>query len=104
MDNTAKSTLKLVEKELIKFSSYESVRSTLSKYSIGAYDKELVEKLLVILATEFRHNLERIGSGLPEDDTEASVVVNRRASSNKRGRPKKVAEEVEIIDDFDMAD
>ena len=104
MDNTAKSTLKLVEKELIKFSSYESVRSTLSKYSIGAYDKDLVEKLLVILATEFRHNLERIGSNLPDDDTEASVVVNRRASSGKRGRPKKVVDEIEVIDDFDMTD
>lgn len=104
MDNTAKATLRLVEKELTKFSSYESVRSTLSKYSIGAYDKVLVEKLLVILATEFRHNLERIGSNLPEDDTEAAVVVNRRASNGKRGRPKKVEEDIEVIDDFDMID
>jgi len=102
MENTAKSTIKLVEKELAKFSSYENVRSILSKYSVGAYDKEVVEKLLVILSTEFRRNLEKIASNLPEDDAEASVVVNRRASSGGRGRPKKMEDDIEIIDDFDM--
>jgi hypothetical protein len=102
MENTAKATLKLVEKELAKFSSYENVKSILSKYSVGAYDKEIVEKLLVILSTEFRRNLEKIASNLPEDDAEASVVVNRRASGSGRGRPKKMEDDIEVIDDFDM--
>jgi len=101
MNNTAKSTLKIVEKELTKFSSYENVRSILSKYSIGSYDKDLVEKLLVILSTEFRHNLERIGTNLPDDEAEAAVVVGRRAAGGK-GRPRKQEEDIEIIDESDL--
>lgn len=96
MSKTVKDSFKLVERELIKFGSYESVRSTLSKYSIGQYDKDLVEKLLVILTTEFRHKIEKLSSDLPDDDTEAAFVVSRRASSTRKS--KKTASGDEIID------
>ena len=88
MSKTAKDALKIVERELIKFSSYESVRSILSKYSIGQYDEDLVEKLLVILSTEFRHKLEKMSSDLPDDDVEAAAVISRRASSNRSPKGK----------------
>jgi hypothetical protein len=104
MSNTTKNAFKIVEKELIKFSSYENVKSILSKYMIGGYDKELVEKLLVILSTEFRHNIERMSTNLPEDDTEAAAIVNKRATST-RGRKAKVDDlKIEVVDNFEFDD
>ena len=96
MSNAVKDSFRLVERELIKFSSYENVKSILSKYSIGQYDKELVEKLLVILSTEFRHKIEKLSSDLPDDDVEASAVVSKRASSKRPVR--KLPSGDEIID------
>jgi diphthamide synthase subunit DPH2 len=99
MSNTVKDSLKLVERELIRFASYENVRSVLSKYSIGQYDKDLVEKLLVILTTEFRHKIEKMSSNLPEDDVEASFVVSRRAASKPASRKTSSGDEIIQIDE-----
>ena len=104
MSNTTKNAFRIVEKELIKFSSYDNVKSILSKYMIGAYDKELVEKLLVILATEFRHNIERMSTNLPEDDTEAAAIVSKRASSSRGKNTKADSLKIEIVDDFEFDD
>jgi len=103
MSNTTKDAFRIVEKELSKFCSYDNVKSVLSKYMIGKYDPELVEKLLVILGTEFRHNLERLTSNLPDDNVEAAAVVSRKAA-NKRGRPRKNDLQIEAADDFDFDD
>lgn len=102
MSNATRDAFRIVEKELIKFASYDNVRSILSKYMIGAYDKELVEKLLVILASEFRHNIERLSSHLPDDEVEAAAVVSKKASTNRRGRPRKNAVEIETVEDVDL--
>jgi len=97
MENTAKDTLVMIERELIKFASYDNVKSMLSKYMVGSYDQDTVEKLLVILSSEFRKVLERVEDNLPDDDVEAAAVVARR-SSPKRGKPRK---EVDVIIDDD---
>lgn len=103
MSKTVKDSFKLVERELIKFGSYENVRSTLSKYSIGQYDKDLVEKLLVILTTEFRHKIEKLSSDLPDDDVEAAFVVGRRAASKRVSKKTASGDEIiELEDEEDM--
>lgn len=104
MSNTTKDAFRLVERELVKFGSYENAKKLLSKYMIGSsYDEEMVEKVLVILTTEFRHVIEKLSSVLPEDDTEAAAVVSRRASSKPRTRVKKDdSSDVEIIEDTDI--
>jgi hypothetical protein len=104
MSNAAKDAFQIVEKELLKFSSYENVRSILSKYSIGQYDKELVEKLLVILSTEFRRKMEGLASRLPDDEAEASAVVQRKAADKRGRKPKDQGIDIEVVDDFDLAD
>lgn len=104
MSNTAKDALKLVEKELLKFSSYESVKSILSKYSIGQYDEALVEKLLVILSTEFRHKIEKMSVNLPDDDVEAAAIISRRASSTRGASKKTSGIDIEVAEDFDIND
>lgn len=101
MSNATKDAFKIVEKELNKFCSYDNVKSVLSKYMIGGYDQQLVEKLLVILGIEFRHNLERLTSNLPDDNVEAAAVVSRKAAS-KRGRPRKNDLKIESVEDFDF--
>lgn len=102
MSNTTRDAFRIVEKELIKFASYDNVRSILSKYMIGSYDQALVEKLLVILASEFRHNIERLSSNLPDDEVEAAAVVNKKATSNRRGRPRKNSLDIEVVEDIDL--
>ena len=104
MSNTTKDAFRLVERELVKFGSYENTKKMLNKYMIGSsYDEEMVEKILVILVSEFRHVIERLSSVLPEDDTEAAAVVSRRASSKPRGRAKKDDySDIEIIEDTDI--
>ena len=104
MSNTTKDAFRLVERELVKFGSYDNAKKLLNKYMIGSsYDEEMVEKILVILTTEFRHVIEKLSSVLPEDDTEAAAVVSRRASSKPRTRSRKdESDDVEIIEDTDI--
>ena len=106
MSNAAKDSLRIVERELLKFGSYENVRSILSKYSIGNYDKDLVEKLLVIFVAEFRHKIESLSGNLPDDEAEANAAIERKvAASNRRGRkPKSEISDIDVIDDFDLVD
>jgi hypothetical protein len=92
----------MVEKELTKFASYDNVRSILSKYMIGSYDQALVEKLLVILASEFRHNIERLSSHLPDDEVEAAAVISKKANNKRRGRPRKNPLDIEVVEDYDL--
>ena len=104
MSNAARDAFQIVERELSKFSSYENVRSILSKYSIGQYDKELVEKLLVILATEFRHKIENLSTKLPDDEAEAAAAIQRKVASKRGAKPKAKEIEIEVVDDFDLAE
>ena len=106
MSNTTKDAFRLVERELVKFGSYENAKKLLNKYMIGSsYDEEMVEKVLVILTSEFRHVIEKLSSVIPEDDTEAAAVVSRRASSKPRVRGKKDdSSDIEIIEDTDILD
>ena len=101
MSNTTKDAFRIVEKELNKFCSYDNVKSVLSKYMIGSYDQALVEKLLVILGTEFRRNIERLSTNLPDDDVEAAAVVSKKAA-HKRGRPRKNDLVIETVEDFNF--
>jgi hypothetical protein len=106
MSNTSKDAFKIVEKELIKFGSYENAKKILSKYMIGSsYDQEMVEKILVILVAEFRREIERLNGNLPEDDAEAALVIERKASSKprqKKGSSKIVIESAGDIDIDDL--
>jgi hypothetical protein len=71
----------------------------------SSYDQEMVEKILVILTSEFRHVIEKLSSVLPEDDVEAAAVVSRRASSKPRAKGKKDDfSDIEIIEDTDILD
>lgn len=103
MTNTTKDAFRIVEKELTKFGSYENVRSMLSKYMVGQYDQQVVEKLLVILIAEFRHRIEKLSTSLPDDETEASAIIEKRAAS-KRGssKTKSPGLDIEVVDDFDI--
>jgi hypothetical protein len=102
MSNAAKDAFVIVERELLKFSSYENVRSILSKYSIGQYDKDLVEKLLVILSTEFRRKIENLNTNLPDDEVEAMAVIQRKAAAKRGRKPKEDGLDIEVVDDFDL--
>lgn len=85
MSDTTKDAFKLVERELVKFGSYENAKKMLNKYMIGSsYDQEMVEKILVILVTEFRHVVEKMSSSLPDDEVEAAASISRRASYKPR--------------------
>lgn len=88
MSDSVRNTFNLIERELIKFGSYENAKRLLNKYMIGSsYDKEMTEKILVILVSEFRHEIDRMKNALPEDDVEAAASVERKVS-NKRASKK----------------
>jgi len=87
MSDAAKDAFRLVERELVKFGSYENARKMLNKYMIGSsYDQEMTEKILVILVTEFRHVVEKLSSSLPEDEAEAAASLSRKASYKPRAK------------------
>jgi cell division GTPase FtsZ len=91
MSKTAKETLRVVERELLKFGSYEHAKKLLNKYMIGSdYNQEMVEKILVILVAEFRHEIEKISGNLPDDAVEAAAVVERKATGARGRRSMKI--------------
>lgn len=103
MANKSIETLRLVERELLKFGSYENANKILSKYMIGSsYDKEMVEKILVILVAEFRQQLERMGKALPEDEAEAEAAIERKISRKKTSRKSEFS--IELADDIDLSE
>lgn len=91
MSKTTKETLRVVERELIKFGSYEHAKKLLDKYMIGSdYNRDMVEKILVILVAEFRHEIERLSSNLPDDEAEAAFIVEHKAAGKRRPRRAKI--------------
>lgn len=88
----------LLERELLSFASDNNARSMLLKYGINL-DEEKMQKALVIWSTEFRHVLEKWRESLPEDAVEAEAALARKKGPRK---PRKKADEIEIIEDSDL--
>lgn len=100
---TSKDVFKLVERELLKFASYDNAKKVLAKYMIGSsYDKDMLEKILVILSTEFRHEIEKISRSLPEDDVEADAAIGRKASFKPRSKKSNSSLSIEDAGDIDL--
>lgn len=99
----------LIENELLKFASYDNVRKVLSSYGVygkGIEDDQL-ERILVVLTTEFRHVLEKYRGKLPEDSVEAIAKVEksagrtRKVKAPKKPKAKAEATVVEVLDSGD---
>lgn len=101
--NTSKDVFRLVERELLKFASYDNAKKVLAKYMIGSsYDRDMVEKVLVILATEFRHEIEKMSGSLPDDDIEAAAAIERKVAYKARSKKPKSGISIEDAGDIDI--
>jgi hypothetical protein len=95
--------MRLLEKELLAFSSDSNARSMLSKYGVTLPDEKM-QKALVIWGTEFRHVLEKWRESLPDDAVEAEAALERKKGARgPRSKPKKELGGLELIDESELS-